>query len=86
MNQEFHEKYDLNLKTFIEYCEEPENLGNPENVDVAKDPLESLLYKIIGIIVILNILSSIYDFWLKRQQPEEKQTNEFYKINPQQTG
>lgn len=39
-----------------------------------------------ALIVILNILSTLYDLWLKLQQPEEKQTNEFYKINPQQKG
>ncbi|TMW41418.1 hypothetical protein DOY81_013502, partial [Sarcophaga bullata] len=30
----------------------------------------------------LNILSSLYDLFLKLQQPEDKQTNDFYKINP----
>lgn len=39
-----------------------------------------------ALIVILNILSTLYDLWLKLQQPEEKQTDEFYKINPQHKG
>ncbi|XP_065370013.1 nose resistant to fluoxetine protein 6-like [Calliphora vicina] len=81
LNYEFQQKYDLNLRTFIEYCERPKEIIKEET----KDPLESLLYKIIGVIIILNILSSLYDFCLKLQQPEENQTNDFYKINPQQT-
>ncbi|XP_037827352.1 regulator of hypoxia-inducible factor 1-like [Lucilia sericata] len=80
LNHEFQQKYDLNLRTYIEYCEGPKDVNQEET----KDPLESLLYKILGVIIILNILSTLYDFCLKLQQPEENQTNDFYKINPQQ--
>lgn len=48
--------------------------------------MEVLFYIIMALIVILNILSTLYDLWLKLQQPEEKQTDEFYKINPQHKG
>ncbi|KAM7344408.1 uncharacterized protein ACRADG_011146 [Cochliomyia hominivorax] len=82
LDHEFEEKYYLNLKTFIEYCEASKQV---EKKVIDRDPLESLLYKIIGIIIILNILSSLYDFCLKLQQPEENQSNDFYKINPHQT-
>ena len=34
--------------------------------------------------MILNILSTLYDYCLKRQQPIQQQNENFYKINPQQ--
>ncbi|TMW44801.1 hypothetical protein DOY81_010119, partial [Sarcophaga bullata] len=79
LNSEFQRKYDLNLRTFIEYCERPTEVSGEMEKG---DPLEKLFITIIIVLIMLNILSSLYDLFLKLQQPEDKQTNDFYKINP----
>ncbi|XP_037826176.1 uncharacterized protein LOC119614141 isoform X1 [Lucilia sericata] len=77
LNSEFQEKYGADLRTYIEYCERSEET-------IEKDTLEKVFYKLLQIIVILNILSTLYDSCLKRRQPVELQNADYYKVNPQQ--
>ena len=50
------------------------------------DSLENLFFIIVIALIVLNILSSLYDLFLKLQQPEDKQVNDFYKVNPPSRG
>ncbi|XP_073846939.1 nose resistant to fluoxetine protein 6-like isoform X2 [Musca autumnalis] len=78
LNDEFQEKYDgLQLNTFVEYCERKVYRNN----STAKDPAEIILYKFLKIVLLLALMSSIYDYVLRSSQTEENQTNEFYKNN-----
>ncbi|TMW45526.1 hypothetical protein DOY81_009399, partial [Sarcophaga bullata] len=77
LSLEFQKLYGLELKTYVEYCEQKGN-------SVEKDSADKIVYKLLEIILILNILSTLYDYCLKRQQPMELQNDNFYKINPQQ--
>ncbi|XP_065368973.1 uncharacterized protein LOC135961402 [Calliphora vicina] len=77
LNSQFQEKFGLNLRTYIEYCERPKET-------IEKDGPEKVLYKFLQIIIILNILSTLYDSCLKRRQPAELQNADYYKVTPQQ--
>lgn len=44
------------------------------------------MYKILEIIIIINILSTLYDYCLKKKQSQELQTSDHYKLNPKQPG
>ncbi|XP_046810083.1 uncharacterized protein LOC111690115 [Lucilia cuprina] len=77
LNSEFYDKYGADLRTYIEYCERSEET-------IEKDTLEKVFYKLLQIILILNILSTLYDSCLKRRQPVELQNEDYYKVNPQQ--
>uniref|UniRef100_A0A1I8NJC7 Acyltransferase 3 domain-containing protein n=1 Tax=Musca domestica TaxID=7370 RepID=A0A1I8NJC7_MUSDO len=77
LNTEFERKYNLNLRTFIEYCERrPEDKSHKEN-----DLAERALYKSFKVILLLVALSTFFDYFLKMQQSVESQTNEFYQTN-----
>lgn len=106
LNYEFQRKYNLNLRTFIEYCERSTEVpGEVKKGGVYRieekssihlklkyilylftDSLENLFFTIIVVLIMLNILSSLYDLFLKLQQPEDNQVNDFYKINPPSKG
>uniref|UniRef100_T1PG61 Acyltransferase n=1 Tax=Musca domestica TaxID=7370 RepID=T1PG61_MUSDO len=79
LNDEFERKYDLQLKTFVEYCE-----GPAKDTVAEKDPAEIILYKFLKMVLLLVVLSTIYDFVLRSDQTEENQTNDFYKSNLEQ--
>ncbi|XP_037826174.1 uncharacterized protein LOC119614139, partial [Lucilia sericata] len=78
LNSDFQEKYGLDLRIYIEYCERSEET-------LEKDMVEKVLYKFLQIIIILNILSTLYDSRLKKQQPADFQNDDYYKVNPQQS-
>ncbi|XP_013099285.2 O-acyltransferase like protein-like [Stomoxys calcitrans] len=81
LNEEFERKYDLKLKTFIEYCER-----NPDAEQFEKDVAEDILYRIVKLVFLLVIFSSFYDYYLKTHQTEKNGTNDFYKINYKEIG
>ncbi|XP_075165821.1 uncharacterized protein LOC142238146 isoform X2 [Haematobia irritans] len=80
INEEFQKKYDLQLETFIEYCER-----SPEGKASQKDMAEILFYKMFKCIIGLIILSSVYDYYLKIHQTEENQSNDFFKNDHKDT-
>ncbi|XP_073847194.1 uncharacterized protein isoform X2 [Musca autumnalis] len=78
LNVQFQQKYSLQLKTFIEYCESPAQETLTEAIDLA----ELIFMKFLEAIILMVFMSTIYDYFLKTRQAEENQrTNEFYKNN-----
>uniref|UniRef100_A0A1I8NPU5 Acyltransferase 3 domain-containing protein n=1 Tax=Stomoxys calcitrans TaxID=35570 RepID=A0A1I8NPU5_STOCA len=60
MNLEIQGKYNLSVKTFIEYCDK-----NPNKEEMpSKDGMSRSVYVVIGILVVLNIASSFYDYFV----------------------
>ncbi|XP_061397253.1 uncharacterized protein LOC133332901 [Musca vetustissima] len=83
LNEEFQRKYGLKLKTFVEYCER----RRPGEIDGGeKDIVESGLFMFFKVILLLVVLSTFFDYFLKSKQPKEKQTKEFYKNNIEEPG
>uniref|UniRef100_A0A1I8N7D1 Acyltransferase 3 domain-containing protein n=1 Tax=Musca domestica TaxID=7370 RepID=A0A1I8N7D1_MUSDO len=71
VNSEFRQRYNLSVKTFTTYCENP------------KEPLEKgrwyyFTISILICIVLLNIFSTIYDWYLKNKQNNSKENSEYY--------
>ncbi|XP_061395926.1 nose resistant to fluoxetine protein 6-like [Musca vetustissima] len=78
LNREFHRKYQLELKTFVEYCERrPENAVTRAENDI----LKSRLYMFFKVLLLLVVSSTFTDYYLKSRQPKEKQTNAFFENN-----
>ncbi|XP_059225828.1 O-acyltransferase like protein-like [Stomoxys calcitrans] len=76
LNEEFQRKYNLKLKTFIEYCEK-----GPEDNHLEKDEGVRLLHKVVKGLLLLMLFSSFYDYYLLTHQTEENQNGDFYKNN-----
>uniref|UniRef100_A0A1A9VM86 Acyltransferase 3 domain-containing protein n=1 Tax=Glossina austeni TaxID=7395 RepID=A0A1A9VM86_GLOAU len=72
LNYDFRAKFGLQLKTFIEYCEYPDKTLKLNGWALAA-------YGVFAIFVVVNILSSCYDYYLLRQQTEDSETIGFYK-------
>uniref|UniRef100_A0A1A9ZC94 Acyltransferase 3 domain-containing protein n=1 Tax=Glossina pallidipes TaxID=7398 RepID=A0A1A9ZC94_GLOPL len=72
LNYDFRAKFGLQLKTFIEYCEYPDKTLKINGWALAA-------YGVFAIFVVVNILSSCYDYYLLRQQTEDSENIDFYK-------
>ncbi|XP_037955744.1 nose resistant to fluoxetine protein 6-like [Teleopsis dalmanni] len=66
LNYEFQQKYQLQIKTNIEYCQ-----SSDEAID--KDALDYTLYFIFLSIALFSVMSTIYDSQLKAKAATEKQ-------------
>uniref|UniRef100_A0A1I8MG92 Acyltransferase 3 domain-containing protein n=1 Tax=Musca domestica TaxID=7370 RepID=A0A1I8MG92_MUSDO len=77
LNAEFEQKYNLKLKTFIEYCESPSVETAVQETDLA----ESILKKFFKTLLLLVALSTFYDYFLKTRQTDENLRKDFYKNN-----
>ncbi|XP_037941972.1 uncharacterized protein LOC119674888 [Teleopsis dalmanni] len=74
LNYKFMEKYNLKLRTYIEYCQSGNSTPFSDN-----DTLDIIAYYIFGVILVLNIASSIYDYALKKKKSQTACTKNFYK-------
>ncbi|XP_046810700.1 nose resistant to fluoxetine protein 6 isoform X2 [Lucilia cuprina] len=72
LNYRFQQKYNLSLRTNIEYCENSERTNNFDALDIT-------FATILITIIILNIISSLYDYRLKLQHATVIGNNDFYK-------
>ncbi|KAL9917522.1 O-acyltransferase like protein-like isoform 1-T1 [Glossina fuscipes fuscipes] len=72
LNYDFKAKFGLQLKTLIEYCEYPDNTLKINGWALAA-------YGVFAVFIIINILSSCYDYYLLRQQTEDSGKIVFYK-------
>ncbi|KAH8411059.1 hypothetical protein KR222_011279 [Zaprionus bogoriensis] len=61
LNRDFERKFQLRLRSNIEYCEWADE-------QLEHDTLDVFVYMLIALILLLTILSSYYDFQLKRKQ------------------
>uniref|UniRef100_A0A1A9WWJ5 Acyltransferase 3 domain-containing protein n=1 Tax=Glossina brevipalpis TaxID=37001 RepID=A0A1A9WWJ5_9MUSC len=77
LNYNFQATYQLQLRTTIEYCESSET---PSKIDI----LDIVVYSIFISLIVANILSSLYDYFLQCRQSKNLQTCDYYK--KQQSG
>ncbi|XP_005174891.1 nose resistant to fluoxetine protein 6 [Musca domestica] len=70
----FQRKYNLTLRTFVEYCNSPETTTKTGYLEV-------FAYSVLALFVILNVVSTIYDYHIKRQKSSEhlKIGEDYYK-------
>uniref|UniRef100_A0A1A9WWJ6 Acyltransferase 3 domain-containing protein n=1 Tax=Glossina brevipalpis TaxID=37001 RepID=A0A1A9WWJ6_9MUSC len=73
LNYRFKAEYNLTLKTNINYCDSNGKTKKTDNFDI-------ISYSILAGFAFLNLLSSLYDYYLRCQRPLNKQTYDFYKI------
>ncbi|XP_037888711.1 nose resistant to fluoxetine protein 6-like [Glossina fuscipes] len=71
LNYDFTIKYNLTLKTNIDYCDSNELPQKTDTFDI-------VVYSILASFAFVNVLSSLYDYYLRCQQPHYKQTYGFY--------
>ncbi|XP_073821718.1 nose resistant to fluoxetine protein 6-like [Musca autumnalis] len=89
LNDEFQRKYNLELKTFVEYCERRQgDVHNmpAENGNTRKDVADTFVYKFFEVIILLCILSTFCDYFIKYKHAKAAaatQGNHFFKTNLQ---
>ncbi|XP_017836319.1 nose resistant to fluoxetine protein 6 [Drosophila busckii] len=73
LNRKFEKKYQLRLRSNLEYC-----IRADEKLE--HDAVDQTVYILLALLLLLTISSSSYDYRLKRQQvqPANNQGNEFY--------
>ncbi|XP_073821720.1 nose resistant to fluoxetine protein 6-like [Musca autumnalis] len=76
LNEEFQMKYNLQLNTFVEYCERRQG---DDNMPVANEVADRFVYLFFGVIVLLCILSTFCDYFIKSNH--SIQGTEFFKTN-----
>ncbi|KAM7345043.1 uncharacterized protein ACRADG_011514 [Cochliomyia hominivorax] len=72
LNYRFQQKYNLSITTSIEYCEKADRTQKFDFLDIS-------FCAIVFTIILLNIISSIYDYRLKLQHAANRENNDFYK-------
>ncbi|EDW58809.2 nose resistant to fluoxetine protein 6 [Drosophila virilis] len=74
LNKEFARKYQLRLRSSIEYCERADE-------PLEHDALDLTVYVLLALLLLCTVFSSFYDFRLKRQQtlPARAHGNLFYR-------
>uniref|UniRef100_A0A1A9VM91 Acyltransferase 3 domain-containing protein n=1 Tax=Glossina austeni TaxID=7395 RepID=A0A1A9VM91_GLOAU len=75
LNYDFTIKYNLTLKTNIDYCDS-------NAVPQKTDTFDIVAYSVLASFAFVNVLSSLYDYYLRCQQPHYKQTYGFYETEP----
>ncbi|XP_073821280.1 nose resistant to fluoxetine protein 6-like [Musca autumnalis] len=87
LNEEFQRKYNLQLKTFVEYCERRQgDVHNmpAENGNKRKDVADTFVYTFFKVIILLCILSTFCDYFIKSKHAKAAaatQGNQFFKTN-----
>uniref|UniRef100_A0A1I8PHK2 Acyltransferase 3 domain-containing protein n=2 Tax=Stomoxys calcitrans TaxID=35570 RepID=A0A1I8PHK2_STOCA len=58
VNHEFQRNYNLTLTTFVEYCNDPKKIEPKANIEI-------VAFALLALLIVLNALSSAYDYNLK---------------------